>query len=184
MVRSLVSITNGLGRGSKEGAALTGIRFGFSSVAVLSLLVMSCNEEGALSPPANQIDTEERCVPYVELVSASDWASELGESEAWVLSNYRLHLFSKTRAEGKGRAVGEIMPGSRARIIDRQGGDYLVISPLDGSKGWISPIQVAREVMQDPDTNELCGAGGGSASEIRCPDGTVYYGNNPERACE
>jgi hypothetical protein len=157
--------------------------FGISSIAALTVSVIGCNEEDYLSPSSNKIDANERCVPYVELLSASDVASELGRSETWVLSNYRVHLFSKTRAEGKGRAVGEMISGSRARIIDRRGGDYFVESPLDGSQGWISSIQVAGEVLQDPDTNELCGAGGGSASEVECPDGSVYYGNDPDRAC-
>jgi hypothetical protein len=171
-------------RRSRNGAALFQRISVVFSISALTVSVISCNEDGYLSPSSNQIDTEERCVPYVELLPTSDVASELGTSEAWVLSNFRINLFSKTRNEGKGRPVGEMIPGSRARIIDRRGGDYLVISPLDGSQGWISSIQVAGEVLQDPDTNELCGAGGGGASEIECPDGSVYYGNDPDRACK
>ena len=81
--------------------------------------------------------------------------------------------------------VGEMIPGSRARILDQSGNDYLVASPLDGSEGWIARLQVAREVMQDPATNRICESGTSrSNGEIICPDGSVYYGNNPDRACK
>jgi hypothetical protein len=171
-------------RRPRDRAVLMWVRSGISTVAVFAFLVMSCNEGNDPSSSSSQFDTDERCVPHVVLLSASDVASEFGKSEMWVLSNHRVNLFSKTRNEGKGSAVGEMIPGSHARIIDRRGGDYLVRSPLDGSQGWISPIQVAGEVLQDPDTNELCGSGGASAAEIECPDGSVYYGNNPDKACE
>ena len=96
------------------------------------------------------------CVPFVQLAPASDFARDLGRSEEWVVGNYRINLWSKTSVEGKGRPVGKMVPGSRARILDQQAGDFLVRSPLDGSEGWLSGVQVSREVLQDPRTNQIC----------------------------
>lgn len=91
-------------------------------------------------------DVPSGCVKQVELHSASRWASDLDRPESWVAMNHRIRLWSQSSRTGnKGRAVGEMRPGERAVVIEDDGTDYLVKSPLDGSVGWISRVQVARE---------------------------------------
>ncbi len=121
------------------------------------LLTMAV-EESSTTPPvaAPPAADEEGCAPFVELMSAEDYARELGRSEAWVLSEYRINLWSKTTPHGRGSATGRMIPGSRARILNRMGSDYFVRSPLDGSAGWINEVQISREILQDPRTNRIC----------------------------
>ena len=129
---------------------------------------------------------ESGCLPHVELKPVAYVANELGRSESWILANYRINLWSRTSAEGKGVAVGKMVPGSRARILDRGGSDYLVRSPLDGSEGWIGETQVEREALYDAAEGRVCSSSSAAGYElqvIQCPDGTTYVGNRPEEAC-
>ncbi len=115
---------------------------------------------GVVDEPGEQgsgvVGEQSDCVPFVALVSAADLAEELGKSELWVVSSYRINVWSKTSHNGKGSAVGKIIPGSRARLLDEDEDDYRIKSPLDGSEGWIGQIQVERIVMQNPETNRIC----------------------------
>ena len=43
-----------------------------------------------------------------------------------------------------------------AIVIDRNGDDFKVISPLDNSIGWVNSIQVARTHYMNPNTFEKC----------------------------
>lgn len=49
-----------------------------------------------------------------------------------------------------------MLAGSRAAIIEDRNDAYLVKSPLDGSVGWVSRIQVSRALWQDVNTREEC----------------------------
>ena len=81
------------------------------------------------------------CVEFVELLSANEVAMEMGKTVSWVLANWRINLWEKPSTSGKGRKVGEMYVGSYPRLIRTSGSDYLVVSPLDKSEGWVSKIQ-------------------------------------------
>ncbi len=96
------------------------------------------------------------CRQHIELVSAREIAAEMGTTETWVLRNFRVNLWSQPTPEGKGRKTGEMLPGSRALILEVGPEDYRVRSPLDGSVGWVNKIQVKRTLYQDTETREPC----------------------------
>lgn len=102
-------------------------------------------------------DVPSGCVRHVELHAASVWARDLERPESWVVRNHRINLWSRSSSSGdKGRVVGAMRPGSRAVVIEDDGADYLVKSPLDGAIGWVARVQVARELWQDTRTRERC----------------------------
>lgn len=96
------------------------------------------------------------CQEHIELLPAEAVANELGRTVVWVLANHRINLWETTTAAGKGRKVGEMIPGSRALILRRSGADYYVRSPLDGTEGYVSDIQVRRTVWQDVGARTTC----------------------------
>ena len=96
------------------------------------------------------------CVKFVSLHSAKYLANEFGWSEMRVVREHKVNLWEKTSAQGKGRKIGEMLPGSNARLIDKRGSDYYVQSPLDKSKGWVSDIQVSKVVRLNPKTYKKC----------------------------
>ena len=100
-----------------------------------------------------------QCQEHIELFSAKELASELGATETWVLRNFRVNLWARKTNEGKGRKVGEMLPGSRAVILEEASDNYKVQSPLDGSVGWVNKIQVKRTLYQDVETRERCTPG-------------------------
>jgi len=97
-----------------------------------------------------------KCKKHIALLSAKEVAKEIGQSEMWVLSNYKINLWSKTSKNGKGSVVGRLISGSHALIIDENSRDYKIQSPLDKSIGWISKIQVKGTLLQDTKTREKC----------------------------
>jgi hypothetical protein len=80
----------------------------------------------------------------------------MGQTEAWVVANHRINLFARPVDQGRGGKVGELLPGSRASIVKRGENEYQIRSPLDGSVGWVSALQVARTLHQDVNTREPC----------------------------
>ena len=96
------------------------------------------------------------CVEYIECLSAKEVAEEYGRTEDWVSANYKINIWEKTTENGKGGMVGEIKFGSRALIIDREGEDYKVLSPINKSIGWINGIHISKTLYQDPKTLEKC----------------------------
>jgi hypothetical protein len=110
---------------------------------------------------------DDRCIPFVELVSTAELARELGRPESWVISNHRINLWRQPQDADRGGVLGRLLPGSRAPILDRSGEYYLVKSPLDGSRGWVHRIQVDREVVADSQTNELCADPGAGESVVK-----------------
>jgi hypothetical protein len=95
------------------------------------------------------------CKKHLELFSAKDTAIELGKSETWVIRNYKINLWGKPSPD-KFPKVGELLPGSRALILEETAKDYKIISPFDKSVGWISKIQVKKTLMQDTETRKSC----------------------------
>ena len=96
------------------------------------------------------------CKNFIELHSAKYLANEYGRSESWVLNNVRIKLWEKQTPHEKGRKVGELLPGSRALIIEIGSEDYKVKSPYDKSIGWVNKIQVRRVIKLDTETYEPC----------------------------
>ena len=96
------------------------------------------------------------CVEYIQCLSAKEVAEEYGRTEDWVSANYKINIWEKTTENGKGGMVGEIKLGSRALIIDREGEDYKVLSPINKLIGWVNRIHISKTLYQDPKTLEKC----------------------------
>jgi len=160
---------------------------------VLICVVIVLTTEPEERPAAVGLKVPEGCAEHVELLSAEHWAEELGRSVSSVLANHRINIWSQSAGTGsKGRKVGEMYPGSRAVVLDYDGHDYRVRSPLDGSIGWVGKIQVARTLWQDTVTRKRCAAPedeGGANWRFRddglveCADGRLLATNDPARAC-
>jgi hypothetical protein len=82
------------------------------------------------------------CRQFVELLPVADVAQEYGQSEEWVVANHKVNLWAQTSENGKKPKVGELLPGSRALLLETSTQDYKVKSPFDGSTGWVNHIQV------------------------------------------
>lgn len=95
------------------------------------------------------------CKKHIEVHSAKHIANQLDKSEMWVLGNYKINLWANESPK-KFPKVGELLPGSKAVIVEESTDDYKVISPFDQSTGWISKIQVDRTLMQDTKTRREC----------------------------
>lgn len=93
---------------------------------------------------------------FIEIRSAKQLAKELGKSEKWVAANYKIKVFDRETAKGKGKVVGKLLPGSRAQILKVGADSYQVKSPLDGSIGWINRAQVRYTLLLDSKTLKLC----------------------------
>ncbi|HXG72902.1 MAG TPA: hypothetical protein VNJ04_20085 [Gemmatimonadaceae bacterium] len=94
------------------------------------------------------------CQPHIELKSAGEVARELGRDEAWVLHNYKVNLWER-HGSNRGQKTGEMIPGSRAVILESAENSYRVRSPLTG-EGWVSRVQVANTLHQDAQTRLPC----------------------------
>jgi hypothetical protein len=93
------------------------------------------------------------CQPYVELRSVAADAKDFGKPEAWVSENYKVNLWSSlTNDRWK---IGELVPGGRAVILDRNEYGYKVMTG-DGVEGWVSNFHVSRTLRQDADTQRGC----------------------------
>lgn len=99
---------------------------------------------------------DQDCAEFISLLSAKQIAREYDTTEMWVLQNYKVNLWEKTTANGKGRKVGEMHAGSNALLLERNGDDYKVKSPKDKSIGWVNIIQVSKTIYQHPTTYEDC----------------------------
>lgn len=96
------------------------------------------------------------CKQFIELHSAATVAAELGQSESWVVQNYKINIWKKTTAEGRLPAVGKLLPGSRTLLLEMAGPDFKVKSPFDNSIGWVGQDQVKAMIMQDDKTFKPC----------------------------
>ena len=74
----------------------------------------------------------------------------------YILTEYKINTFKNESANRKGYSVGELIPGSRALIIKEGKDDYKIKSPLDGTIGWISKIQVEKTLYMNINILEPC----------------------------
>lgn len=93
-----------------------------------------------------QVAFSGKCKKHIELHSAAYLSKEYGKNEMWVLNNAKINLWEKPSHKGKGRKVGQMLPGSRAVILESSADDYKVKSPLDKSVRWINKVQVKKIV--------------------------------------
>jgi hypothetical protein len=126
-------------------------------IAIVFLMYVTACDSGKTASPAAAVAEPALtgCQPHIEAFSAAHWAKELERSEEWVLQNHRLNLWEHA-GTSRGAKVGELLPGSRAVIIEETADAFRVQSPLDKSRGWISRIQVARTLEQDVATRQPC----------------------------
>ena len=103
----------------------------------------------------DKLETED-CVEFIQLLSIKQVAKEYDATEMWVVQNYKVNVWEKTSANGKGKNVGKMRCNSRALIIDRSGDDYKILSPLDKSIGWVNKVQIENTIYQNPNTYEDC----------------------------
>ena len=147
-------------KGPTELKGYKGSSYGFF-FAILCLLAIGIifinNYKNDVEPKISKNSTKDSdCVEFVELLSANEVAMEMGETVSWVLANWRINLWEKPSTSGKGRKVGEMYVGSYPRLIRTSGSDYLVVSPLDKSEGWVNRIQTKRIIRKNPKTWDLC----------------------------
>ena len=103
---------------------------------------------------ANNIGPD--CVEFVALWSAGDIAERIGKDRKWVFLNYTVDLWDIPPADGNGDTVGKLRASSYARIIEKQGDDYKVESPINQVQGWISNEHVKTISKKNPKTKKLC----------------------------
>ena len=130
-------------------------------ILVMSILLFYCQKPDQKTQIDNTIDTPnkeviEECQKFIEVQSAEFWSNEIGQSPQYIQANFKINTFEKESLQGKGRYVGELLPGSRALIIKEGIEDYYVKSPYDKTIGWISKVQVSRVVKQNINTYEEC----------------------------
>ena len=130
-------------------------------ILVMSILLFYCQKPDQKTQIDNTIDTPnkeviEECQKFIEVQSAEFWSNEIGQSPQYIQANFKINTFEKESLQGKGRYVGELLPGSRALIIKEGIEEYYVKSPYDKTIGWISKVQVSRVVKQNINTYEEC----------------------------
>ena len=127
-------------------------------LSILCLFVLSCdNADLTLIEKLKSQD----CTEYILSHSYRQIAEEIGDWEA--AKNFKVRIWAKTSDEGKFPVLGEMKPQSRALILDRKVSnngagkiDYKILSPFDGSIGWINSIQVEKTLFRNPVTFEEC----------------------------
>ena len=162
-------------------AQLAQRRFGakWGRALVLALALTQCRDAGE----APDEDVPPECVRGVQLWTAEELAQELGTSEAQVYKKRGVRLWELPAEQGDGKAVGTLMVGIRARVIE-ESSESLYVS-AGQREGWLAKTDVAERVWFDPKTNELCQPPADSEGFVivECEDGTRYVGNRPEEAC-
>ena len=132
-------------------------------ITLIALLFESCNKEAKTEKSdTNQKtravaeNTDPDCVEFVALWSAGDIAERIGQDKKWVFLNYTVDLWDMPPAESEGNVVGKLRASSYARIIEKQGDDYKVESPVGKVQGWISNEHVKTTSWKNPKTRKLC----------------------------
>lgn len=110
----------------------------------------------AAAEGGEEVEVVEPCQPHVVIHSGEHYAELLERPVAQVLQGYRIGLWERATPAGKGRRVGEMIPGSHAQVLEEGPEDYRVRSPLDRSVGWVNKMQIDRTTHQDVNTREAC----------------------------
>ena len=89
---------------------------------------------------------------FIELHPLRVLAYQFDVDKRWVSNNIKIKLFKDPFTQKQ--LTGRLLPGSRAIIIKKIPGAYLVKSPYDGSIGWVHRSHVARTLWQDTETEK------------------------------
>ena len=96
------------------------------------------------------------CVDFVALWSALDISQKTGQSKKWIFLHYTVDIWDAPPSKYKGSILGILRASSYARLIDTNGEDYLVESPIDATQGWINKEHVKSIVKKNQQTRKLC----------------------------
>ena len=132
-------------------------------IVFIAVLFEGCNKDAKTeksdtrqqtSVVAKNMDPE--CVEFVALWAAGDIAERIGKDRKWVFRNYTVDLWDIPPTVGNGNIIGKLRASSYARIIEKQGNDYKVESPVNEVHGWISNEHVKTISKKNPKTRALC----------------------------
>jgi hypothetical protein len=134
----------------ETSAAHLAVLSGMAAVemVLLALVFVSLRPESDASKPVLV-----GCQPHVELRSAAVYAKEFGAPESWMAGHHKINIWSSL-ANDRWK-TGELVPGGRAVILDRNGFGYKVMTS-DGAEGWVSNFQVSRTLRQDIGNRRAC----------------------------
>ncbi len=128
----------------------------FSFLLIGSFFIFpGCSSNKDSSSQKDAILIPEGCQNHVQINSAETFAKELGQTPLWVQVNFKVNLW-KEKEPVKGDKVGQILPGSRAVIIEEYEHGYRIQSPFDKSIGYINKIQVEKTLFIDTKTLQPC----------------------------
>ena len=127
----------------------------YFKVLFIFLFVMhGCKKEQKkeYSSQIKQIEVNENsdCVDFVALWSAGEISEKIGKDKKWVFLNYTVTLWDIPPSQGHGNAVGKLRASSYARIIEIDGDDYKVESPINQVHGWINGEHVKTISRKNP----------------------------------
>ena len=129
------------------------------------LFLFSCEKSNTSNDNSSKIEdvqdinlnSDDRCVDYVALWSASDIAEEFGMNKKCVFLNYTVDIWDIPPSDPRpGDIVGELKVQSYARIIDETENDYLVESPMTKVHGWLDKSHVKTISRKTLKTKKLC----------------------------
>ena len=101
--------------------------------------------------------SNDECVDFVALWSASDISEQTGMDKRWVFRNYTVEIWDIPPSDpNPGSIVGELKASSYARIIDRTDNEYLVESPINKAHGWLDKSHVKTISKKTMLTKKLC----------------------------
>jgi len=96
------------------------------------------------------------CALFVEIITYSSLQEETGMSRSQLLRSFTINLWEKSNAKGKGKQVGDIIPGAHAIILESGKDSYKLFIPIEETIGWVSKIQVERVFKMNPQSRNPC----------------------------
>ena len=137
------------------------LRFNLHMVFIL-IIISGCTQEKKKENSSIKNDVQAQmnqnpdCVEFIALWAASDIAERIGKDKKWVFLNYTVELWDTPPTQGSGNSVGLLRASSYARIIEKNGDDYKVESPVDKVHGWVNKEHVKSISKKNPKTRALC----------------------------
>ena len=98
----------------------------------------------------------QHCAEFILALDKTNEIKDYDKSRSWASENLMFNIWEKPSHLGKGLPVGRMKCGSTAMIINRDGSDYKILSPYDGSIGWINEEKVLFTILQNPKTEQPC----------------------------
>ena len=132
------------------------------SMVFILIIISGCTQEKNKENSSIKYDVQAQmnqnpdCVDFIALWEASDIAERIGKDKKWVFLNYTVELWDTPPTQGSGNSVGLLRASSYARIIEKNGDDYKVESPVDKVHGWVNKEHVKTISKKNPRTRALC----------------------------